>query len=94
MMTFAVVGDARQTRELPLLEPAMVVLRQVGHVPDDVVVVDAGPVAMGRGRRLGDDVDADQLAHAELRQPLADHAVPGAEVEDPEALERHALGES
>jgi hypothetical protein len=71
----------------------MVVARQVGHVADDVVVVHAGAVAVGRGRGLGDDVDADELADAQLREPLAHHAVAGAEIEDAEPLERHALGE-
>ena len=52
-----------------------------GEVADDVVVVEAGTVALGRPGGLRDDVDADDRLHAEALQLLADEAVAGADVE-------------
>ena len=58
--------------------------RQRGQVEHAVVVVDAGAVALGGRGGLGQQVDADDRGHAEVRELLAHHAVAGAQVEHTE----------
>ena len=54
---------------------------QRGEVRRAVVVVDVGAVAQRRRLRLGQQVDADDRAEADLLELLADHAVAGTEVQ-------------
>ena len=56
-------------------------LIEIREVDDEVVVVEARPIARGGHSRLVDDVDADDRIDADVGKPLAHHAVPGTHVE-------------
>ena len=74
-------GDARHRVEFPAVEAATLAAIKIGDVDGEVVVVEAGAVALRGVARLGQQVQTDERVDAELCQSLADHAVAGAEVQ-------------
>lgn len=59
---------------------------EIGHIYDEVLVVDAWAIAFGGLFGFGDDVDADDVFDADAIQFLTDHPVAGAEVEHAEGV--------